>query len=296
MPVLLAAEDIACAANLKVAHRNLKAGAELRKFAYRRQTLLRNLTQNLAACKRKVRVSAAGTAAHASAQLVQLRKSHAVGVVDDQGVRVWHVHARLNDRRADEHVNFMLHQTPPDFGELLLAHFAVADADPRLRHALANTRRHALNRCYVVVQVIHLPAAAQFFFDGVGDDARVIFHHVCLHRVTVVRRFFNDGHIAYTGKRHVQGARDRRCGKRQNIGRFTHVFQPFFLLHAEALLLVDDDKPEVFKLHVFRDQSVCADDEVNAAASQFSQNFVLLTRRAEAGEQLHIHGEALHTL
>ena len=190
----------------------------------------------------------------------------------------------------------MLHQAPPNLGEFLLAHLAVADADPRLRHALANTCRHALNRCYVVVQIIHLPAAAQLLFDGVGDDAGVVFHHVCLYRVTVVRRFFDDGHIAYTGKRHIEGARDRRCGKRQNIGRFTHVFQPFFLLYAEALLLVDDDKPEVFKLYVFRDQPVRADDKVNAAASQLSQNFVLLTRRAEAGEQLHIHGEALHTL
>jgi len=68
------------------------------------------------------------------------------------------------------------------------------------------------------------------------------------------------------------------------------------LLYAEALLLVDDDKAKILKLHVLGDEPVRADDEIDAAALELAQDLVLLARRAEAREQLDVDREALHAL
>src|SRR5699024_7136631 len=72
--VLLAAENVARAADLQIAHRNLEAGAELRELADRREALLGNLGEHLVAREREIRIRAAARAAHTAADLVQLRQ------------------------------------------------------------------------------------------------------------------------------------------------------------------------------------------------------------------------------
>ena len=62
------------------------------------------------------------------------------------------------------------------------------------------------------------------------------------------------------------------------------------------LLFVDDNKAEVFELHVFRDEAVRADDEVYTAAFEFSQDLILLARRSESREQFNIDRKTFHTL
>ena len=63
---------------------------------------------------------------HAPAQLMQLRQPHAVGVLDNQGVRVRDIHAGFDDGGADQNVDLVLHQPPPDLGQLLLRSFCRA--------------------------------------------------------------------------------------------------------------------------------------------------------------------------
>ena len=190
----------------------------------------------------------------------------------------------------------MLDQPPPDFRKLLLAHLAVADADARLGHPRLDAGGDALDGGDVVVQVVDLPAAAQFLLDRVRDDAGVVLEHVRLHGVPVVRRLLDDRHVADAGERHVQRAGDRRRRKRQHVGRLADLLEALLLLDAEALLLVDDDEAEVLELHVLGDKPVRADDQVDAAALQLAQDLVLLLRRAEAREQLDVDREALHAL
>ena len=44
-----------------------------------------------------------------------------------------------------------------------------------------------------------------------------------------------------------------------------HLLDALLVLHAEALLLVDDEQPEVLELHVVRQQPVRADHDVDRA-------------------------------
>ena len=101
---LLGAEQVAGAADLEVAQRDLEAGAQLRRLEDRLQPLLRDLAQRPVLLVQQVGVGARGAAADAAAQLVELRQAEPVGVVDDDRVRVRDVEPRFDDRRADEDV------------------------------------------------------------------------------------------------------------------------------------------------------------------------------------------------
>ena len=73
--VLFAAEQAPRAADLEVAHRNLKARTEFRKFPDCRKALLCDFRKDLIRRKREIGVRAPGASADAPADLVELRKS-----------------------------------------------------------------------------------------------------------------------------------------------------------------------------------------------------------------------------
>ena len=52
-------------------------------------------------------------------------------------------------------------------------------------------------------------------------------------------------HVAQPGERQVQRARDRRRREREHVGLEPELLEPLLVLHAEAVLLVDDDEAEV---------------------------------------------------
>ena len=60
---------------------------------------------------------------------------------------------------------------------------------------------------------------------------------------------------------------------------------------AEALLLVDDEEPEVAELDVLGEQAVRADDDVQLAFAQVLERLGLLGLRAEAAHHVDAHGE-----
>ena len=62
--------------------------------------------------------------------------------------------------------------------------------------------------------------------------------------------------------------------------------QQLLLLDAEALLLVDDQQPEVLGAHVAREQAVGADEDVDLALGEGLDGLALLARRAEARDVL----------
>ena len=146
------------------------------------------------------------------------------------------------------------------------------------------------------MQVVHLPAPAQLPADGVGDDAGVVLQHVGLHRVPVVGGLLDDGHVPDAGEGHVQRPGDGGGGEGEHVGGLAHLLELLLLGHAEALLLVDDDQPQVVELHVFAHQPVGAHHDVDAAPLHLPQDLVLLLGGAEPGKQLHVHREALHAL
>ena len=63
--------------------------------------------------------------------------------------------------------------------------------------------------------------------------------------------------------------------------------EPLLVLHAEALLLVDDDEAEVREAHVLAEQPVRADDDVHRAVGEARERLARSrAARAEARERL----------
>ena len=110
-PGLLAAEDVAGAADLEVGQGDLEAGAELRGVEDRLEALAGLLAHPLAAAVEQVRVRAPRGAPDPAAELVELGEPERVRPVDDDRVRVRDVEAGLDDRRAHEDVRLAARRT-----------------------------------------------------------------------------------------------------------------------------------------------------------------------------------------
>ena len=92
-------------------------------------------------------------------------------------------------------------------------------------------------------------------------------------------------------QRHVQRARNGRRGHREHVHFFLQLLQPLFVTHAEALLFVHNDEPEVRELDVTREQPVRADQDVHLARLDLLDDFFLLLRCAEAADHLDLDRE-----
>src|SRR5207245_4501726 len=93
-----------------------------------------------------------------------------------------------------------------------------------------------------------------------------------------------------------QRPRDRRRGQRQDVHRLLDRLDRLLVADAEALLLVDDEEPQVAEAHVPRKQAVGADQNVEAPLRRRLESRLLLLRRSEARQHLdprRPRGEAL---
>ena len=84
----------------------------------------------------------------------------------------------------------------------------------------------------------------------------------------------------------MQRARDRRRGEREHVDLEPQRAQELLLLHAEALLLVDDDEPELLRDHVAREDPVRADEDVDLALGEVREHRLHLRRLPEARDHL----------
>ncbi len=148
---------------------------------------------------------------------MQLRQSHVIGILNNQRVDVGNVNASLNDGGAHQNINFAVAHARHDLGKLTLAHFAVCHSNLGIRQLPLQIQCNALDIFHTIVQIIALSAAIHLPPQRVYHHAVIVFHHIGLYRMTVVRRLFQYRHIANTGQRHIQGARNWCCRQRQHI-------------------------------------------------------------------------------
>ena len=168
---LLAAEQVARAANLQVLHGQLQARAELVVGRHGLQTLVGDLTEGLVHRVQEVRVGALAATTHAAAQLVQLAQAVVLGVVHDERVRVRDVQAGLHDGRAHQHVEAALPEVHDNLLQARLAHAAVCGGDARLRHELADFGCHVVDIGHAVVHEEHLALAHELAANRGGNLA-----------------------------------------------------------------------------------------------------------------------------
>ena len=108
------------------------------------------------------------------------------------------------------------------------------------------------------------------------------------NRLPAGRQFVDDGNVEIGIGGHRERARDRRRGHDQ-LMRMAVVAHALFpqrhaLVHAEAMLLIDDDEAESTKADAFLEQCVRADDQRSAAIGDRGKGFAPRRRFLAAGE------------
>src|SRR6185369_159945 len=71
-------------------------------------------------------------------------------------------------------------------------------------------------------------------------------------------------------------------GEREHVGLELELLEPLLVLHAEAMLLVDDDEPEIGEVDVGTEQPMRADDDVDLLLGELAERLRLLLLSLEA--------------
>ena len=254
------------------------------------------LGERLVSRVEEVGVAALPGATDTTAQLVQLRQTHTVGAIDEQGVGRGDVDTRLDDGGADQHVRAALPEVHHDLFELLLVHLAVGGDDSRLRHEFAQLGGRLLDGLHSVVDVEDLTLASQLATDGSDHLTLVVGAGESEDGVTFLRRRGDRAHFSDARHGHFQGARDRGGAHRQDVDVDPHALEGFLVFDAEALLLVDDDQSEVLELNLLGEQAVGTNHDVNRAALEAIQGLAGLGVGLESGQSRDLDREPGVTL
>ena len=172
----------------------------------------------------------------------------------------------------------------------------MAKFDPRLRAKLGDAVAHFLDRLHAIVQEIDLALALEFAIDRVADDPFVVAADDRLDREPIERRRLDRRHVFHADEREIKRARDRRGGKREHVHELEELLEFLFVQHAEALLFVDHDQPEILEKHVAGNDAVRADHDIDAAFAQELEHLLLLRRRTETAEHFDPHRIIEHAL
>ena len=139
--VLLAAQQVAGAAQFQIERGDLEPRAQVAEFLERRQAFAGDLGQLGIRRHEQIGIRAAVGAAHPAAKLVQLGQAVALGVFDDHGIGQRNIEPIFYNCRADEDIELVTHESEHRLFQFGFAHLAVADADSRRRDQFLDLRR-----------------------------------------------------------------------------------------------------------------------------------------------------------
>ena len=160
------------------------------------------------------------------------------------------------------------------------------ESDFRLRHQALQPPGRRLNRFDVVMEEVDLPAAVELAEDRLLYDVVIVMADEGLYREAPCGRCRDDGEVPEPGEGEVEGPRNRRRGKRQDVDVGAHRLDLLLLPHAEAVLLVHDEEPQILELNLAGEELVRPDDDVDGAGLKLLNDFLRLLRGFEAGEHL----------
>ena len=126
------------------------------------------------------------------------------------------------------------------------------------------------NALHAVVHEIDLAAAIELAHDGLADDVLVIGRNDRRDRQAILGRRVDHAHVAHAHERHVQRARDGGGGERQHVDLLPQLLQPLLVQYAKALLLIDDDQPQVLEHDIFLNQAMRADADVELPSARLA--------------------------
>ena len=161
-------------------------------------------------------------------------------------------------------------------------------AHARLGRGLVHARHGVVDGLDAVGHVVHLTAAAHLQANRRTHHIGVVLPHVHDHGTAPGRRRSDQAHVAHAARGHLHGSRNGRCRKREHVDLLAQVLELLLVLHAKALLLVDDHQAQVLGVHVSRKQAMRTDEHINRALGKCLECALLLRRRTEATEHLDL--------
>ena len=257
------------------------------------QSLARRVRQRLAIEQDTRRLLCA--ASDPAAQLVQLRQPEALGMIDDHDGGVRHVDADLDHRGGDQDRQRAGGECRHDAILVLAGEFAMHQPDP-----LTEPRPQLGMPLLRGGDVQHLGLGNQradpVDLRAGGERALDPFDHLVeplerdatgCDRLPAGRLLVEPRHVHIAIAREQQRARDRRRRHHQQLGAAAGALllqrQP--LMHAEFVLLVDDDQAEILEDDMLLKQSMRADQNVDASALQRLDDLRALAAPLAPGEQ-----------
>jgi hypothetical protein len=156
--------------------------------------------------------------------------------------------------------------------ELLLGHLAVRDEEAKSRTQLLELLSRFVDRLDSVVEVERLAAARVLALESALDELLVVLAHRRTNGATPSRRRLDDRDVAEPGERHMERARNRGGGEREDVDLEPERAQELLLRHPEALLLVENDEAEILRNHVAREDAMRADEDVDLALLELLQH------------------------
>ncbi len=294
---LVLAQHLARAADFQVVHGEVEARTQLLHLLDGVQPLGGLLGQAIHVRHHQVGIGLVVAAAHAAAQLMQLRQAELVGAAHDDGVGRGHVDAGLDDGRAQQDVVALRHEVAHHLLQLALGHLAVGHGDARLGQYLLELMAAVLDGLHLVVQEVALAAALQLAQHRLADHARALVAHEGLDRQAPLRRGGDHRQVAQAFQRHAQRARDGGSGEREHVHFGAQLLHLLLVAHPEAVLLVDDEQAQVVELGGFTQQLVRAHHDVHRAVADALDGRGDLLAGAEARDLRDLHrplGEAVH--
>ncbi len=296
MAALRRAEQIARAADLQVAQRQVEAGTKAAVFLQCRDTLARVFIHMPVLGQQQPRETFLRRTPDAPAELVEIRDPETVGAVHEHGVGARDVETALDNRGAEQHIDLSRLELAHDAGQCVRRHPAVGNRDACLRNQFFQPAFHQPDGHHAVVEEINLPAAVQLLADRAGDHRIRVACDLGLHRHAFLRRRLEQAHVARAGHTHVERARNRRGRKRQHVHNLPRQFQFLLVGYAETLFLVDDQQPQILERDLSRDQCVRADHDIDKAVPRVGKDPFPLGVRLEAADNLNFHGIGGHAV
>ena len=296
MAMLLSSKKISCSTELQILHGDLKAASKIRIFPHGAESLFRCLLKHLILRIHQKRIGSTVRTSYTSAKLIQLRKTISIGIMDDHGIYIGDIQSRLNNGSGNQYIHISVDKIIHHLLQFPLAHLTMGKIHPGFRHQLRYAKSYLRNIINPIVYIINLAATSKFPADSLPDSLLIIFHNIRLDRHTVHRRLFQNTHVTDTNETHMKSSGNRSCSQCQHIHIFFHLLDLFFMSDTETLFLINDQKSQILKFHIFGKNPVSTDHNVHLAFFDPLDGLFLLGRSTEPAEKIHFHRKFLHTL
>ena len=290
MTTLGSAEDVSCAPNFEVAHGDFKASAEGAVLFDGVDAFAGFSTAEHIAWEEEISVGFVLGTTDPTPELVEVGEAKAIGAVDDDGVGVGDIEATFDDRGGDQNICLATDKGLHDFFEFVLVHLSVSDDQSGLWAEKSDAVANFFDGLDAIMKKVDLALAGEFAVDGVADDAFIVGADERFGRDPIGGRGFDGAHVFRAHQGEIEGSGNGGSGEGEEIDELKHLFKPFLMQDSEALFFVDDHEAEVFKVDIFGNQSVGADDDIDVAGFQSFDGFSLFGGGAEAGESFDSDG------